>query len=292
MGTIRRASLGHASSGKASQFSRSDEEAGAREAFADAALYDFEYRRRRADVNFYRGLARDRMEFEPAGPILDLACGSGRLLVPLLRDGHAVVGVDLSSAMLAETARKVARLSAARRARALLVRGDLRSFAMAPRFALAIAAFHSVQHLVSDADLLRFFRRVRAALGPRGWFAFDVLPPDPVWLGRDPDRRWARTMFHHPKTRERLVYTVSQTYDPDRRALHMRIHYQPVDKQGQAAGRERIHRLCHRQLWPADVESLLARAGFRLVARLADFHGRTLDDDSPADEHVYVSVVR
>ncbi len=275
------------------RFSRADEEAGAQEAFVDAALYDFEYRRRRADINFYRSLARDRMAFQPAGPVLDLACGSGRLMVPLLRDGHTVVGVDLSPAMLAEAARKVGRLSPARRARGLLVRADLRAFALAPRFALAIAAFHSVQHLVSDADLLRFFHRVHAALGPRGWFAFDVLPPDPRWLGRDPARRWARTTFHHPKTGERLVYTVSQTYDPARRALHMRIHYQPVDELGRAVGPERVQRLCHRQLWPADVEDLLRRSGFRLVARFADFHGRVLDDDSAAaDEHVYVSTVR
>jgi SAM-dependent methyltransferase len=287
------ASIRHATSGPAARFSRSDEDAGAREAFADAALYDFEYRRRRADVNFYRGLARDRMQFEPEGPILDLACGSGRLLVPLLRDGHSVVGVDLSSAMLTEAARKVARLSSVRRNRALLLRADLRSFAMAPRFALAIAAFHSVQHLVSDSELLRFFRRVRAALGPRGWFALDVLPPDPAWLARDPERRWARTTFHHPKTRERLVYTVSQTYDPNRRVLHMRIHYQPVDEQGRATGPERVHRLCHRQLWPADVERLLGQAGFRVVARFADFHGRIFEnDDGLADEHVYVSVTR
>jgi len=42
-------------------------DAGSREHYADAALYDYEYRRRRADVTFYRELARRRAEKMPAG---------------------------------------------------------------------------------------------------------------------------------------------------------------------------------------------------------------------------------
>src|SRR5450432_1002644 len=138
---------------------RKDETAGALEPFEDAALYDWEYRRRRADVTFYRMLADER-----GGPVLDLGCGTGRLLAPLLADGHAVVGVDHAPAMLARAAARVARLSASRRRRALLVRADLRRLAFAPRFAFAIVAFHGIQHLVTDADLLDFLRRARAAL--------------------------------------------------------------------------------------------------------------------------------
>ena len=89
-------------------FLRADEEAGGREAFEDAALYDFEYRRRRADINFYRRLADDRRQFAPVGPVLDLACGTGRLLLPLLHDGHTVVGLDRSVSMLAAASRRAA----------------------------------------------------------------------------------------------------------------------------------------------------------------------------------------
>ena len=62
--------------------------------FEDAALYDWEYRRRRDDVRFYRTLADER-----GGPVLDLGCGTGRLMAPLLRDGHVVVGLDHAPAM-------------------------------------------------------------------------------------------------------------------------------------------------------------------------------------------------
>jgi len=274
-------------------FLRSDEEAGSREAFADAALYDFEYRRRRADINFYRGLASNRMQFAPAGPILDLACGTGRLLLPLLRDGHTVVGLDRSPSMLAAARHRVARLSATRRARCLLLQADLRAFAFRPRFAMAVAAFHSVQHLYGEADLQRFLRATRACLVPGGWFAFDVLPPDPAWIARDPLRRWGRTAFRHPVSAQRLVYTNNHRFDPRRRVLHMRLYYQPLDDHGRPSGPEQVVRLCHRQLEPALVKTLLARTGFRLLACFGGFDGRPVDQEPGlADEHVYVAAAR
>jgi SAM-dependent methyltransferase len=268
-----------------------DDDAGAREHFEDAALYDFEYRRRRADVNFYRRLVKDRMTFADPGPVLDLACGSGRLLVPLLRDGHTVLGLDRAPAMLAAAARRVRRLAPGRRARCLLVRGDLRQLSLRPRFAIALVPFHSIQHLATDADLERFFRAVAASLAPGGWLAFDVLPPDPRWLNRSGDRRWARTVFRHPSTGQRLIYTTNHRYDVARRLLEMRLYYQPADERGRPVGQEWTVRLTHRQLWPADVTRLLKTADFRMIGAFAGFDGTALPagDGLPADEHVYVA---
>src|ERR1017187_686648 len=267
-----------------------DAEAGCLEHFVDAALYDYEYRRRRADINFYRGLARNRMEFV-AGPILDLACGSGRLLVPLARDGQSGVGIDRSPEGRGAGARRTGRSPGSRRLRCALVRADLRAYNLHAKASLAIAAFHSVQHLLGDEDILAFLRTTRANLMQGGWLAFDVLPPDPVWLGRDPNRRWGRTTFRHPVTRERLVYTTNHIFDPASRLLHMRLYYQPVDEKGRPAGPERRVRLCHRQPWPDEVRCMLGATGFRLIEAFAGFDGTFLADNSlAADEHVYVAV--
>ncbi len=267
-----------------------DAEAGCLEHFVDAALYDYEYRRRRADIHFYRHLARNRMEFA-SGTILDLACGSGRLLVPLARDGHSVVGIDRSLEMLRAAAGRIGRMSPSRRRRCTLVRADLRAYNLHAKASLAIAAFHSVQHLLGDEDFLAFLRTTRANLMQGGWLAFDVLPPDAVWLGRDPNRRWGRTTFRHPVTRKRLVYTTNHAFDPAARLLHMRLYYQPVDEKGRPAGPERRIRLCHRQLWPDEVRRMLGATGFRLIEAFAGFDGTLLVDNSlAADEHVYVAV--
>lgn len=285
-----------ASTGASPGGSRKDAQAGCREPFVDAELYDYEYRHRRADIHFYRRLAKNRMEFAE-GPILDLACGTGRLLVPLVRDGHQVVGVDSSPEMLAAAARRVARLGEARKARCSLARADIRSFAYGHKAGLAIAAFHSVQHLLSDRDFLRFLRATRSNLDKGGWLAFDVLPPDPRWLARDPSRRWGRTTLRHPISRQRFVYTNNHVFDPRRRLLHMRLYYQPVDGEGRPCGVERTIRLCHRQFWPDEVDRLLSQGGFRLTEAFAGFDGRLLTAGreghlEPADEHIYLAVAR
>lgn len=270
--------------------SRAEAEAGCREHFVDAALYDYEYRHRRADLNFYRQLARNRMELA-AGPILDLACGSGRLLLPLVRDGHQVIGIDRAPEMLAAAARRIRRLSASRRARCTLVRADLRAFATLGPATLAISAFHSVQHLYTDEDFLRFLACARTSLRKGGWLTFDVLPPDPAWLGRDPERRWGRTTFRHPSTKQRFVYTSNQVYDPGARLLHLRLHYQPVDDEGRPSGTERTVRLCHRQFAPDEIRRLLGLANFRIVEVFGGFDGRPLAGAAESDdEHVYVAV--
>src|SRR5678815_1580906 len=99
-------------------------DAGSREHYADAALYDYEYRRRRADVMFYRELARKRLG--DAGRILELGAGSGRVTIPLARAGHQVVAVDASTAMLDKLRARVAALPAAVAKRITVMRGDLR----------------------------------------------------------------------------------------------------------------------------------------------------------------------
>jgi SAM-dependent methyltransferase len=264
--------------------------AGCREHFVDADLYDYEYRHRRADINFYRQLARNRMEFAP-GAILDLACGSGRLLVPLARDGHQVVGIDRSPQMLAAAAQRIRRLSLSRRQQCTLVRADLRAFALRRPATLAISAFHSVQHLLTDEDFLRFLRCTHAGLMKGGWLAFDMLPSDPAWLARDSQRRWGRTTLRHPSTKQRFVYTSNHVHDQATRLLHMRLYYQPVDESGQPSGRERTVRLCHRQFSSGEIARMLRLARFRPIEVFGGFDGRpAAGDPGQNDEQVYVAV--
>jgi SAM-dependent methyltransferase len=272
---------------------REDETAGALEPFEDAILYDWEYRRRREDVRFYRMLADER-----GGPVLDLGCGTGRLMLPLLGDGHVVVGVDHARPMLTRAAERVARLPPSRHRRALLVRADLRRLAIraVPRFALAIVAFHGIQHLVTDAELLGFVRRVRAALIPGGWLAFDVFAPDPAFVARvraaGPGRRWHRTLFRHPVTGGREAYSASYALDTRRATLLTTFHYQPVDALGRRRGPERHVRLCHRQLDPKAVAGLLTRAGLELLQSWGDFRGAPLEAAAPSgggEQHVYLA---
>jgi SAM-dependent methyltransferase len=252
-----------------------DLDAGSTEHYDDAELYDFEYRRRRADVTFYRGLAKDRI----GGPapdgfdVLELGCGTGRLLLPLARDGHAVIGVDRSIPMLRRLIERRDRLAPSSRARAHVLAADMRELALGARFPLVFIPFNAFQHMYSRVDVEMCLERVRALLAPGGRLVLDVLNPDLRWLARDPNKRWARTTFRHPRTKEKWVYTTNQTYDPVTQIAFMRIYYEHGD-------RTTVVRLCHRQFFPAELEALLAYGGFRIEKRFGGFLGEPFEGDS------------
>lgn len=245
-------------------------DAGSREHYADAALYDYEYRRRRADVTFYRALAKRRLH--GGGRILELGAGSGRVTVPLARDGHEVVAIDQSVAMLDGLRARVAKLPAPAAARITPRAGELCTFSVPGKFALAIAAFNVLEHLYTRGELDACLRRVAAHLAPGGAFAFDVQLPDLAWLLRDPSKRWAKTRFTDPRTKRAMFYSTNHDYDPISQIASIRLYYEPADGRGPT----KIVKLTQRKYFPAELEALLAHAGFRVVERYGDFSGAPL----------------
>jgi len=104
---------------------------------------------------YYRGLA-DRT----GGPLLELACGTGRLSVPLAEDGHKLVGMDISPAML-----NVARQKAeAAGVPITFLEGDMRSFELRQSFSLVIVSCNSLSHLITNEDLVVTLRRIAGHL--------------------------------------------------------------------------------------------------------------------------------
>lgn len=251
--------------------------AGTSEHYEDAALYDHEYRRRRDDVRWYRRLAA-----ELGGPlhILELGCGSGRLLLPLCRDGHTVIGVDRSAAMLRQCQARLSRFNTRARARVHIIQGDFRCLPLADladaRFPLVICPFNAFLHLYTREDVERFLAEVKRLLAPGGLFAFDIVHPDPAWLARDPSRRFARTRFRHPVTGERLVYSTSQFYDPATQIMWIRLYYEPQLDGASAAEAaahpaSRVVTITQRLFFPAEIEALLHYAGFQVVRHAGGF---------------------
>jgi SAM-dependent methyltransferase len=201
-------------------------DAGSREHYADAALYDYEYRRRRADVTFYRQLAAMRS----AHRVLELGAGSGRVTIPLARDGRHVVALDRSPTMLDRLRNRVARLPAAVAGRITPVAGDLRTFSVDGRFPLIIAAFNVLEHLYTRGEVTACLQRIAAHLAPGGAFVFDVQLPDLTWLSRDPTKRWAKTRFTDPTTKRAMYYSTNHDYDPVSQIALIRLYYEPADE--------------------------------------------------------------
>lgn len=258
--------------------------AGTREHYEDADLYDHEYRSRRLDVAWYRALARKVAAQQPTASalrILELGCGSGRLLLPLARDGHTLWGIDRSVPMLKRCAKRLSRVNARTRARVHILLGDFRHLPLATPsaepsatgFPLILCPFNGFQHLYTRPDVERFLAEVRRLLTPGGCFAFDITHPDPEWLARDPTRRYDRRRFRHPATGEPLIYSTSHAYDPATQLDWIRLYYEPdlsrpwtdsATENRPPRSAPRMVTLAHRLFFPAEIEALLHYAGFEI----------------------------
>jgi SAM-dependent methyltransferase len=253
---------------------------GTTEHYEDAALYDHEYKRRREDVRHYLRLAANTR-----GPILELGCGTGRLLLPLVRAGYHVMGVDLSTSMLTRCRDRLAKLPDSARARAELIEGDFRHLTLRRRFSLIVCPFNAFMHLYERPDIERFLAVVKRHLQPGGLFAFDVLNPDLKWLSRDPTRRWSRTRFRHPATGEPMMYSTDVSWDGALQIAFMRIYYESLST-GRQRRRAKVVHLSHRYFFPLELEALLHYNGFAVEQVAGDFSGHPLSSES--EEQVYL----
>lgn len=137
-----------------------------------AKAYDDRYRDRFAEAedvaSFLAALAR------PAGPVLELGIGTGRLALPLAARGIDVHGVDASPAM-------VERLRAKPGGdRIPVVFGDFADLGplLQDRFALVFLAFNTLFELGSQDEQVRCFRAVASRLLPGGLFVVEAIAPD------------------------------------------------------------------------------------------------------------------
>ncbi|HEX7253938.1 MAG TPA: methyltransferase domain-containing protein [Thermoanaerobaculia bacterium] len=231
-----------------------------------ARYYDPAYavlRRGSADVEFYRALAR-----ETGGPVLELGCGSGRVLLPIVRDGIDGTGLDASGEMLERLRRKDPP------AHLRLVEGRMENFDFgSERFALIYSAFRAFQHLLTVEEQLGCLAAVRKHLAPRGFFAFDVFAPllQRIALPEEPETEDVRFQIDG----EEVIRFVSVRRDLATQIMDVTFRYERR-REGSVIGND-IMRTRMRYFFRYELAHLLARAGFGKARFFGGFDRRPYD---------------
>jgi SAM-dependent methyltransferase len=147
-----------------------------------ADLYDYvaPYRDR-SDIAFFVDAA-----VSAGGPVLEVGCGTGRVLIPTARAGVEIVGLDLSAQMLAMCRERLLREPAAVQEKATLVHADMRRFVLGRTFALATIPFRPFQHLLTVDDQLACLAAIRRHLVDGGVLIFDLFNPSLDALANQP----------------------------------------------------------------------------------------------------------
>jgi SAM-dependent methyltransferase len=223
------------------------------------------------DLAFWLDLAAQQ-----PGPILELGCGTGRVLIPLARSGHAVVGLDRDPGMLALL---MARMPAELHQTVMLFRADFTRFHLARSFGLILMPCNTYSTL-SKPDRQSVLACVRAHLSAEGMFAISL--PNPDWLRSIPSRSDAELeeVFPHPLDGEPVQVSSAwkRTRSRSRPEFILEWYYDHLNPDGSV---ERLSVQLIHDLTPAAyyLEEIHA-AGFERVQSYGGFDRSAFTSDS------------
>jgi len=224
----------------------------------------------RQDVAFYLAEAKSA-----GGRVLEVGCGTGRILLPIARAGCAITGLDSSRQMLDRCRAKLAAEPAEVQGRVRLVLNEMGSFKLGESYPLIIAPFRVVQHLTTVDDQLQFLATVAPHLAPGGRFIFDVFNPrfDKL-VGADGVEREDTPEQRLPDGRTlRRTYRIVRVRWLDQVSEAELIYY--------VGGQRYVQAFEMRWYLAAELRHLLARAGFRAREIYGDFGRGPLVDGCP-----------
>lgn len=213
--------------------------------------------RDRSDVTFFVEAAS-----KAGSPVLEVGCGTGRVLIPTARAGVDIVGLDLSAHMLAVCRQRLRDEPEAVQSRARLVQGDMRRFDLGRAFTLATIPFRPFQHLLTVEDQLSCLESIHRHLIEGGVLILDIFNPSLDFLV---NRAVGEECAEEPEFKTPDGRRVVRRHKIIARDHFSQINdFELVYYVKHPDGREErlVHSFQLKYLFRFEAEHLLARAGF------------------------------
>ena len=228
--------------------------------YLDGRHYDLAYGTCTEDVGFWVGQAR-----RYGGPILELACGTGRIAIPLAREEFEVTGIDLAESMLEQAQRN----SEQEGLDIKWARADMRDFCLGRSYPLIICPSQSISRLLTIEDMELCLSKVRQHLASGGRFIVELYNPSMEILNRGEGERSPFLEYAHPDGNGTVRVDFSSLYDRATQVQHLTLHYSLPDIEEQPT-----ERISVRMYFPQELEALLKYNGFEVQAKYGDFESK------------------
>jgi SAM-dependent methyltransferase len=236
--------------------------------YKDGKLYDVVTRDMTAkDQGFFLKRAA-----ESGGPVLEVACGTGRITIPVAQHGVKITGLDLSPGMLSEARIK------AKDAGVLIewLEADCRSFALPTKFSLIFIAYNSLLHLHDRVSLERFLYSVSSHLLPDGKFVFAIFNPGIHFMAKYSGHRREVGTFTDPYSGKSTLVEELLEYDAENQINRTTWFYSVGDERD-----VQVHHLHLRCYYPQELDALLHYNGFDVLEKLGNYDGTPFSSKSP-----------
>jgi SAM-dependent methyltransferase len=235
-----------------------------------AEYYDYDHGNG-FDVSFYLEYARSN-----PGRVLELACGTGRVLLPMARAGFETWGLDLSSSMLARCREKAHQLGV--QSRVHLSQADMASFDLAVKdFSLIYVPVRSFMHLFSHQAQLQCLQCAHRHLTSQGQLIVDVYAPLFEAFVKSPDQGFSLSKEytldngHTVRRYDRFVRN-----DRAQQIQHCEMKFEEADAMGTVL-REKIVPMDTRYTFRYELQLLFEKAGFTVEDVFRDYDRNAFD---------------
>jgi SAM-dependent methyltransferase len=229
--------------------------------YNNPALYDACTAHKIDDIPFYEYWAK-----QTNGPILELACGTGRVATHLIKSGFNYSGLDLSSVFIHHCKSK--------RFNGKFITGDMRYFNLGQKFDLIFIPFNSFLHLYKEDEMTQCLKSIQNHLSDNGKFLLDIFVPNPEFLYRDPDKKYEEMTIIHPNGGECTVWQKNQ-YKEETEINHIhwffnRGNIEPMDE----------YDFDMRMIYPDTMDRVLLDSDFTIEEKWGDYDGEPFNETS------------
>ena len=236
----------------------------------DANIYDG-MNTNLADLHFYkRWLPKSK-----DARILELCCGTGRLTLPIARDGYDISGVDYTSSMLDQ-----AKIKASEEGLKIsFIEADIRTLNLEEKYDLIFIPFNSIHHLYKNEDLFKVFDVVKSHLKEGGLFLLDCFNPNIRYITEGEKEQKEIATYTTDDGREILIKQ-TMWYENKTQINRIEWHYF-INGEFNS-----IQNLDMRMFFPQELDSYLEWNGFNIIHKYGGFEDEAFNDNS--DKQVFV----
>lgn len=218
-----------------------------------------------ADLQFYkRWLPKDKN-----ARILELCCGTGRLTLPIAKDGFDISGVDFTASMLDRAKTKASKAGLA----VEFIEADIRNLVLPERYDLIFIPFNSIHHLYKNEDLFKAFAVVKSHLKVGGQFLLDCFNPN-IRLMVEGEKEQKEIAAYTTDDGRAVLIKQIMRYENKTQINRIAWHYYINGKF------DSVQNLDMRLFFPQELDSYLERNEFTIIHKFGNFEGTEFSDHS------------
>ncbi|MEM6721070.1 MAG: class I SAM-dependent methyltransferase [Bacteroidota bacterium] len=227
------------------------------------------------DLDFYkRWLPKNKK-----ARILELCCGTGRLTIPIAKEGYMITGVDITASMLEQAKTKAVEGGL----QIDFIQADMRTFDLHEKFDLIFIPFNSIHHLYTNEDIFKALSAVKNHLKEDGRFLLDCFNPNIQFIVESQNTQKEISKYTTRDGRE-VVIKEEMQYESATQMNRIQWHYFIN------GNFDSTQNLDMRMFYPQELDAYLKWAGFNCIHKFGSFEEEPFQDAS--EKQIFVCDVQ